>query len=107
MTATSSPQKSVELPKSTGYRSAVKAYSAARKLNLIAMLFTYLGALLGLGAIAGCTVVIVTADTSNARWIAAAVIAGACFWILAVFLAGAWAQAYAKHVISVSPWEPK
>jgi hypothetical protein len=102
MTATA-----VQLPKSTGYKSAVKAYNAARKLNVAATIFTYLGIVLGLGAIAGCVVVIITADTTNARWIAGAAIVGALFWILGVVLAGAWAQTYAKYVISVAPWEPK
>jgi hypothetical protein len=97
----------VELPKSTGYKSAVRAYAAARKLNVVAAAFMYIGIVVGLGGIAGCIVVICTANTPDAKWISAALIVGAVFWILGVVLAGTWAQTYARHVMSQAPWEPK
>lgn len=97
----------VAIPRSSGYRSAVRAYAAARKLNVVATIFVVLGLLLGAGAIAGCIIVILTAKTTDARWIGGAAIVGALFWILGVLLAATWAQAYAKDVISRQPWEPK
>lgn len=97
----------LELPKTAGYRSAVRAYNAARRLTFIATLFAWLGALLGAGAITGCVVVIFRAHTDAGRWIATGSLFGAFFWVLGVMLAATWAQAYARDVIARQPWEPK
>jgi hypothetical protein len=98
----------LDLPKSTGYRSAVAAYSTARKLDLLATIFIALSAVIAIAGAAAFVIALIEIDgTGHKAWIAASIAGGTLLWLCGALLVGFWAKTYAKDVQARAPWEPK
>jgi len=98
----------MDLPRATGYRSAVAAYATARKLDALATIFIALSSLIAVAGAAAFVVALIEIDGAGHKtWVSASIAGGTVLWLCGTLLIGFWAKTFAKDVQARAPWEPK
>lgn len=100
----------INRPRATGYVAALAAFTASRRLHVIATVFVVFVSVVGcLGGIAS-VYYLVRAIDDHFRFgmaIAGSGLLGSATWTVAGLLMGMAAQTYARDVQARAPWEPK